>query len=191
MLITAAISLTAAAAVNFIYFKAKHDKLLFPIVSAVVFSVIISILLYPKTDIIAYIKYFSVLSFLHLCSTNDIIRHRSDDIFPLLMIAAALVLPQNLAASLVSFAVIAVIFIIIIVSGKDTIGGGDIKMICALTFFFGLTTTVTAVIIACITGIIFAAASKYIAKLPDFGKRFAFLPFVEVGYVIALLVKLY
>lgn len=191
MLITAAISLAAAAAVNLIYFKTKHDKLLFPIVSAVVFSVIISMLLYPKTDIIAYIKYFCVLSFLHLCSTNDIIRHRSDDIFPLLIIAAALVLPQNLAASLVSFAVIAVIFIIIIVSSKNTIGGGDIKMICALTFFFGLATTVTAVIIACITGIIFAAASKYIAKLPDFGKRFAFLPFVEAGYVIALLIKLY
>ncbi|MGN0587415.1 MAG: prepilin peptidase [Oscillospiraceae bacterium] len=80
---------------------------------------------------------------------------------------------------------------IIIISSKKTIGGGDIKMICAMTFFFGIRLTVTAIIAACITGIIYAIAAKFIVKLPDFNKHFAFLPFVEVGYITALLIELF
>ncbi|MGN0587416.1 MAG: hypothetical protein ACI4JF_09030 [Oscillospiraceae bacterium] len=110
MFITIAVSAAAAALINLFYFKAKHDKLLFPIVSAVVFSIIISLLTFSKTDTVTYIKCFAVLSFLHLCSTNDIIRHQSDNIFPLLIIAAGLIMPQNIIYSLISFALIAVAF---------------------------------------------------------------------------------
>lgn len=189
MCIAAAVS--AAVGINLLYFKAKHDKLLFPIISAVIFSVLISVMIFSKVDIITYIKYFAVLSFLHLCSTNDIIRHQSDNIFTVMIIVIGFIMPASLIYSLISLAVIAVIFLIIIISSKTTIGGGDIKMICALTFFFGISITAPAMIIACITGIIYAIAAKMIAKLPDFNKHFAFLPFVEVGYVIALLIQLY
>lgn len=191
MFIGTAVSAAAAVGVNLLYFKAKHDKLLFPIISAVIFSVVISVMIFGKADIITYIKYFMVLSFLHICSTNDIIRHQSDNIFPIMIIVTGFIMPPNPLYNLISLAVIAVVFLIIILSGKTTIGGGDIKMICALTFFFGIGITVPALIIACITGIIYAIAAKIIAKLPDFNKHFAFLPFVEVGYVIALLMQLY
>lgn len=191
MFIAVAVSAAAAVGVNLLYFKAKHDKLLFPIISAVIFSVVISVMIFEKSDIITYMKYFVVLSFLHICSTNDIIRHQSDNIFPIMIILIGLIMPQSLFYNLISLAVIAVIFIIIIISSETTIGGGDIKMICALTFFFGIGITASALIIACITGIIYAIAAKTIAKLPDFNKHFAFLPFVEVGYVTVLLIKLY
>lgn len=110
MFITIAVSAAAAVLINLIYFKAKHDKLLFPIISAVVFSIIISVMMFSKTDTVTYIKCFTVLSFLHLCSTNDIIRHQSDNIFPILIIAAGLIMPQNIIYSLVSFALISCCF---------------------------------------------------------------------------------
>lgn len=186
----AAIILSAAAVTgNLLYFKIKHDKLLFPMISAVIFSVIISSLLYPKTETADFIKYFTVMSLLHICSTNDIIRHRSDNIFPVLIIAVGLIIPANIGYSLFSLTVTVVFFVIIIVVCKDTIGGGDIKMICALSFFFGIAITVNAMITACIAGIIYAAAAKISAKLPDPSKRFAFLPFVEIGYITALLLS--
>ncbi len=191
MIVFTAVSTAASAAVNAVYFKTKRDKLFFPIISAVIFSVIISILIFNKLDMLNCVKTFSVLSLLHICSVNDIIRHRSDDIFPIIIIAVGLIKPQNIVYMIFSIAIILIIFLILIITSKKTIGGGDIKMICALTFFFGIETTVVSVIIACISGIVYALISKFAAKLPDFSKRFAFLPFVEAGYIIALLSQLY
>lgn len=187
MITFALISLSFTVLINLLYFKAKHDKLLFPMLSAVIFSVIVLPYLYLNYDTESAIKTFAALSLLHLCGTNDIIRHESDDIFPLLIIAAGAVRPTNLIYMVISLVVTVIMFIIIILFSKNTIGGGDIKMICALSFFFGLNTTITAIIAACISGIIYAVVIKLSAKLPDFNKRFAFLPFVEIGYLTALL----
>lgn len=172
---------------NAAYFKAKKDKLLMPMLSAVIFSVIISALFYFRMELIPFIRLFAVLSLVHICSINDIIRHRSDDIFPIAIIAISFIANDNIIYSLVSFGIVAVFFILLVIFSRKTIGGGDIKMIAALTAFFGIYITLFAVIIACVAGIFYAVISKFINKLPDFSKRFAFLPFVEVGYLITLL----
>lgn len=187
MLLTCLTLTVLAALINAVYFKTKKNNLLMPVLSSVIFSVIISALFCTKTELIPFVKLYAVLSLLHICSVNDIIRHESDDIFPIAIIIISLIANNNIAYSLISFGVIAVFFILLVVFSKKTIGGGDIKMICALTAFFGIYNTLSAVIIACITGIIYAVISKFVNKLPDFSKHFAFLPFVEVGYLITLL----
>lgn len=191
MIIFVILATIIAVTSNLIYFKIKQDKLRFPVISAVIFSVITSILLYNNFDLLNSIKIFAVLSLLHICSTNDIIRHQSDDIFPLTIIIIGFIKPTSIIYMLISLAIAVVMFLIIIITSKNTIGGGDIKMICALSFFFGITMTATATVIACITGITYAIITKYAAKLPDFSKHFAFLPFVEVGYFIALLMQIF
>ena len=191
MIVSAIVLTVAATAVNTVYFRIKRDKLFFPVISAVIFSVIISILLFNKLDMLNYVKTFAVFSLLHLCGTNDIIRRQSDNIFPILIIAVGLIMPANLIYMLISFAVITIMFIVIIAVSKQTIGGGDIKMICALSFFFGIHITIAAVITACIIGIIFSASAKFAAKLPSFSKRYPFLPSVEAGFLIALLLQIY
>lgn len=191
MIVSVVILAAAAAAINAVYFRIKRDKLFFPVISAVIFSVIISILLFNKLDMLNYVKTFAILSLLHICGTNDVIRRQSDNIFPALIIAIGLIIPSNLTYMLISFAVITIMFIVIIAMSKQTIGGGDIKMICALSFFFGIYTTIIAMIIACLIGITFSIIVKFAAKLPDFNKRYPFLPSVEAGFFIALLLQLY
>lgn len=191
MITSTLIAASAAVITNIIYFKFKGDKLLFPILSAFIFTVILSVLIYSRTSLINYAKIVAVLSMLHICGTNDIIRHQSDNIFPVLIIAVGLIKPTNLIYMLISFAVITIMFIIIIIMSKQTIGGGDIKMICALSFFFGIYTTIIAMIIACLIGITFSIIAKFAAKLPDFNKRYPFLPPVEAGFLAALLLQLY
>lgn len=191
MILTILLSATAAVIAELIYLKVKHDRKAVALTFTFVFAVIISSVLFIKTDFIPYVKMFSVIMLLNMCSINDVIRHESDNIFPVLIIICGLFFPQNLIYMLVSFGIILLFFVIYILAAKNTIGGGDIKIICALTFFFGLSTTLSAMIIACILGIAYAIVSKFAAKLPDFNKRFAFLPFVEAGYIIALLMQLY
>lgn len=191
MIISTLIAVSAAVITNIIYFKVKGDKLIFPILSAFIFTVILSVLIHSRTNLINYAKIVTVLSLLHLCGTNDIIRHQSDNIFPVLIIAVGLIMPTNLIYMLISFAVITIMFIIIVVISKQTIGGGDIKMICALSFFFGIYTTIIAMIIACLIGITFSIIAKFAAKLPGFNKRYPFLPSVEAGFLTALLLQLY
>ena len=191
MITSTLIAASAAVITNIIYFKVKGNKLLFPILSAFIFTVILSVLIYSRTNLINYAKIVAVLSLLHLCGTNDIIRHQSDNIFPVLIIAVGLIMPTNLTYMLISFVVITIMFIIIVVMSKQTIGGGDIKMICALSFFFGIYNTIIAMIIACLIGITFSIIAKFAAKLPDFNKRYPFLPSVEVGFLTALLLQLY
>lgn len=191
MIISTLIAASAAVIANIIYFKVKGDKLLFPILSAFIFTVILSVLIYSKINLINYAKIAAVLSLLHICGTNDIIRRQSDNIFPVLIIVVGLIMPTNLTYMLISFTVITIMFIVIIVLSKQTIGGGDIKMICALSFFFGIYTTIIAMIIACLIGITFSIIAKFAAKLPDFNKRYPFLPSVEVGFLTALLLQLY
>lgn len=173
--------------INVIYFKTKKDKVRIPVFSSVVFSVMLSVFFCSRLGLIPFVKLFAVLSLLHICSLNDIIRRESDDIFPIAIIIISFIANNNIACSLISFGIIAVFFILLVVFSKKTIGGGDIKMICALTAFFGIYNTLSAVVIACITGILYAVISKFINKLPDFGRHFAFLPFVEVGYFLTLL----
>lgn len=187
MLLNCLILTALSVLINVVYFKTKRDKLLMPVLSAVIFSVIISALFCTKSEPIQFVKLFAVLSLLHICSVNDIIRHESDDIFPIAIIIISFIANKNIAYSLVSFGIIAVFFILLVVFSKKTIGGGDIKMICALTAFFGIYNTLLAVMIACVTGILYAVISKFVNKLPDFGKHFAFLPFVEVGCFLTLL----
>lgn len=191
MILTILLSATAAVIAELIYLKVKHDRKAVALIFTVVFAVIISSVLFIKTDFIPYIKMFSVIMLLNMCSINDVIRHESDNIFPVLIIICGLFFPQNLIYMLVSFGIILLFFVIYILAAKNTIGGGDIKIICALTFFFGLSTTLSAMIIACILGIAYAIVSKFAAKLPDFNKHFAFLPFVEAGYITALFFQLY
>ncbi len=190
MLITISISVFLALLAEFVYLKVKGDPKS-ALVFTLVFSLIISPVIFLRTDLLEYIKLFSVIMLLNMCSINDVIRHESDNIFPILIIALGLVFPTNLAYMLISFGIVFAFFIINIIVSKHTIGGGDIKMICALAFFFGIYSTVSALIVACIVGIVYAVVSKFAARLPDFSKRFAFLPFIEVGYVLALVMKLY
>lgn len=185
------ISVIVALLSEFIYLKIKKDKPVKAMLFTFVFSVIISCTLYFSTNVIEYITYFAVLSILNMCSINDVIRQESDNLFPVLILICGLFTPSSLIYRIISFAFITIVFLLIIVFSKNTIGGGDIKMICALSFFWGLEITVTALIISCISGILFGIIVKVIAKLPDFNKHFAFLPFVEVGYIIALLMQLY
>ena len=191
MLLTVILSAITAVIAEFIYLKVKHDRKTAALIFTLVFAVVISSVLFFKTELIPYIKIFTVIMLLNMCSINDVIRHESDNVFPVLIIICSLFFPQNLIYMLISFGIILLFFVIYIIMFKNTIGGGDIKIICALTFFFGLSTTLSAMIIACILGIIYAFVSKFAAKLPDFSKHFAFLPFVEAGYIAALLLQLY
>lgn len=182
------LTMTALAVlINIIYFKTKKDKVLIPVFSSVVFSVMISAFFCSRLGLIPFVKLFAVLSLLHICSVNDIIRRESDDIFQIAIIIISFIANKNIVYSLISFGIITVFFLLLVVFSKKTIGGGDIKMICALTAFFGIYNTLLSVSIACIAGILYALISKFVNKLPDFSRHFAFLPFVEVGYFVTLL----
>lgn len=67
------------------------------------------------------------------------------------------------------------------IRGKLMMGFGDIKLIGALTLFIGLFNVLYAVIIACITGILYYLLLVLFKKL-DEDKTFAFGPFLCIGF---------
>lgn len=67
------------------------------------------------------------------------------------------------------------------IRGKLMMGFGDIKLIGALTLFIGLYNLLYAVIIACITGILYYLLLIIFKKL-DEDKTFAFGPFLCIGF---------
>lgn len=73
--------------------------------------------------------------------------------------------------------------------GMTMMGFGDIKLIGVLTLFTGLSLTLNALMIACISGIVYYVLLKLTKKL-DVDKTFAFGPFLCLGYFVMLIHQL-
>lgn len=73
--------------------------------------------------------------------------------------------------------------------GMTMMGFGDIKLIGVLTLFIGLSLTLNALIIACVSGIVYYIALKLTKKL-DEDNTFAFGPFICLGYFTVLTYQL-
>lgn len=75
------------------------------------------------------------------------------------------------------------------IRGMTMMGFGDIKLIGVLTLFTGLSLTLNALMIACISGIVYYVLLKLTKKL-DVDKTFAFGPFLCLGYFVMLIHQL-
>jgi leader peptidase (prepilin peptidase)/N-methyltransferase len=73
--------------------------------------------------------------------------------------------------------------------GMTMMGFGDIKLIGVLTLFIGLPLTLNALMIACISGIVYYVLLKF-SKTLDADKTFAFGPFLCLGYFVMLVHQL-
>lgn len=73
--------------------------------------------------------------------------------------------------------------------GMTMMGFGDIKLIGVLTLFTGLSLTLNALLIACLTGIVYYILLKVTKKL-DTDNTFAFGPFICLGYFAMLIHQL-
>ena len=68
-------------------------------------------------------------------------------------------------------------------TGRDTLGGGDIKLLAVTGLYLGLIGTLFALIIACIAGLLFQAAVRRGGR----GKAFPFGPWIAFGAAVMLL----
>lgn len=75
------------------------------------------------------------------------------------------------------------------IRGMTMMGFGDIKLIGVLTLFTGLSLTLNALMIACISGIVYYLLLK-LTKTLDVDKTFAFGPFLCLGYYVMLIHQL-
>jgi leader peptidase (prepilin peptidase)/N-methyltransferase len=71
------------------------------------------------------------------------------------------------------------------VLGRDSLGGGDIKLFALFGLYLGYAGSYELVILSCIIGLIFAGARK--ALLPSASKEFPFGPAIAVsGYLLLI-----
>jgi prepilin signal peptidase PulO-like enzyme (type II secretory pathway) len=75
------------------------------------------------------------------------------------------------------------VFLIAVVT--DGIGGGDVKLIAAVSVSLGLTNSLTMLFIACSSQLVFCFFLKLFTKKNS--KTLPFVPFITFGYLIALL----
>ena len=68
-------------------------------------------------------------------------------------------------------------------TGRDTLGGGDIKLLAVTGLYLGLIGTLFALIIACAAGLLFQAAVRRGGR----GKAFPFGPWIAFGAAVMLL----
>jgi leader peptidase (prepilin peptidase)/N-methyltransferase len=74
-----------------------------------------------------------ILSILYACAYNDIRYRQIDDILILCTLILSFIATNSLKFSIVRFLVICVVFVMLILFTNFSLGGGDIKLLCALS----------------------------------------------------------
>ena len=77
-----------------------------------------------------------------------------------------------------------VLLLILIISGGGAIGGGDVKLMAAAGLFLGFKCTLSALIIACITGSVIHVA---LMKIRHLGRELAMGPYLSLGIAVCAL----
>jgi len=92
---------------------------------------------------------------------------------------------KNIAAGLVfGGGILAISLFLDNVTGKDTLGGGDIKLLAVTGLYLGFIGTLFALMIACICGLLF---NVIVNKSSEKGSAFPFGPWIAAGTAIMLL----
>ena len=98
-------------------------------------------------------------------------------------LASLLRLPDWKSILIGTFAISVPVLIIVIIMdkilGKESFGGGDIKLLAVLGAHFGAANTLFLIIVSCIIGIVFAVISK-----KGKGNAFPFGPILSIGALI-------
>lgn len=103
-----------------------------------------------------------------------------------LVIIAIGLINMNLARSLFGLVLSPLPFLIMALINKDSIGGGDIKLIGATGFVLGYVKTSAAYLIAMALAILFYGL-YYFDKKKFRDQSFPFAPFFLIGYVIVVI----
>ena len=70
------------------------------------------------------------------------------------------------------------------VLGRESMGGGDIKLLAVTGLYLGFIGTLLTLIIACVAGLVFSIARK--GRLDDEEKAFPFGPWIAIASAIVL-----
>ncbi len=90
-----------------------------------------------------------------------------------------------LAGFIIGAAMLLISLIMDKVLGRDSLGGGDIKLFALLGLYLGYAGSYELIMLSCIMGLIFAGARK--ALLPSASKEFPFGPAIAVsGYLLLI-----
>lgn len=128
-----------------------------------------SILLYLVLTVVSYLDY----------------RFRIIPDWAHLVIIAIGFININLARSLIGLVISPLPFLLIALINKESIGGGDIKLIGATGFALGYAKTSTACLIAMALAILFCSL-YYLGKKGMKEQSFPFVPFFQMGMVIVM-----
>lgn len=95
---------------------------------------------------------------------------------------------QILVKNVISLAITFIFLIIIVIISRSAIGFGDVKLLCIMSLYCGLTRTYNSFFIALI---IAAIASIYYLIIKKRGReyRMAFVPFLYIGYVLTIILS--
>lgn len=162
---------------------------------------------YPLTELISMLIYLSVIlrfgftldairfiiveSLLFTASLTDIDTMEIPDRMSVLLCLAALLRlgsgPGIIPSMLIGFAAVSVPLLIVVLIAEQVLkrpamGGGDIKLIAVLGLHFGAAQTLLMLIIACIVGLIAAAAARKGAS-----REFPFGPSIAIAAWITML----
>ena len=88
-----------------------------------------------------------------------------------------------IAALVFGVGILAISVLLDIILKKDSLGGGDIKLIFVAGLYLGVVPSLFMMIIACFTGLIFAAALRKVAD----GKPFPFGPAISIATFLMML----
>jgi len=103
---------------------------------------------------------------------------------PLIHMGRGEILTHAAAALLFGGGLLAVSLIMDRIMGRDTLGGGDIKLIAVVGLYLGITGTLFTLIIACIAGLIYNLIAN---KASDKGTAFPFGPWIAGAAALMLL----
>lgn len=136
---------------------------------------------------IGYVVQFAAISILlGIGSVKDIITREIPDWISVFVALFAVInfRPENLWGLVVA----AIFFVTALVTGK--IGGGDVKLVAALSVVCGLWCSFALLLFAQITMLIFYAGNYFFFKLngKTADKSLPFVPFIFIGYLCSALI---
>lgn len=106
-----------------------------------------------------------------------------DKVYPIIIISSFFA-NFNLLPSILGLFILPIFFIVPIFSNEDSVGGGDIKLIGAVSFFLGFRRGIIAIIAALFIAVIF---SLWVLKRDRF-ESFPLAPYLAIGSFISLII---
>jgi len=183
--------LSSLLSIIFIIFWLRKDNSLFRNVIGIASVAILSFFLYNKYNTFEQVIYHIVFTITFMCSIIDYKTHLIPDKYSYVLLVLGLIIRISEPIYIIISIIIFIITLTLIQTIEDItksylLGGGDCKLIFALSFFCHDIRLFFIALIICFYVLFFKSLFEKIFFKKDI-KSFAFAPFITISFIISVI----